>query len=325
MRRIAPTLVCAAVLALPLAAVSQERAPSADEANREGIEAFTAGRYGEALAAFERALALLPARPSPLRFDVRLNVANARQMLGELAAARALYEALLRDDPDRAARYQRELDVLRRKEGRSAPDFVRGDPRLARLVRGLLPKFVALTSPIEVRLLAREQNEPGFLRSLGVPTRFVPIAESTTVAGRHLLLYNAEFWAEADDVALAGNLAHELMHREWEELELQGRVFDWTRDTVSWAALEHVIDYAVLGKGLAVELYRAKAYLLARHDERYLRGDLAPNVHHLADVLTRASGFAMEGRADAIPAPPVPPAIAEDVRQRLAAFSWHRR
>lgn len=299
----------------------------AEGLNNAGVRHHSEERYAKAAAAFRAALDLLPAeRPTAFRRDVEFNLANARHMGGNLRGARELYEHLVRADPARASRYHDRLDILtlREREAWSKRLALRGDRHLMRLVRAILPRFQGLRLPIEVRLLTDDENNRAYLKKLGVPTRWVPISESSTVSGRHLLLYNASFWAEASDAELTGNLAHELMHREWEDLRLQQRLFDWTRDTLAYASLEHVIDYCVLGKGLQAELYAAKAYLLRKGNPRYLQWDIAPNAHHLADVITRASKFRMPGRGDVIPTAPVPPQIAPEVKKRLGAFSWHR-
>ncbi|MBL4847673.1 MAG: hypothetical protein JKY65_19320 [Planctomycetes bacterium] len=311
--------------------LSQDAPPErvAQALNREGIRLHAAKRYADAVKSFSEALRAhaKDAPPSDeFRQDLEFSLANARQMLGDLRESRALYEHLIRIDPARAPRYHARLDILavRERQAWAKRLPVSGNRRLVRLVRGILPRFQGLRNPIEVRLLTDDENDPAHLKQLGVPTQWVPISDSSTIAGRHLLLYNASFWAEASDTELTGNLAHELMHREWEDLRLQGRVFDWTRDTMSYASLEHVIDYCVTGKGLQAELYSAKAYLLEKGSPRYLRWDIAPNAHHLADVITRASEFRMPGRGDTIPTAPVPTRIKADVAKRLASFSWYR-
>jgi tetratricopeptide (TPR) repeat protein len=316
-------------LLLVTSVLSQDtpQASRAQQLNQAGERHHAAKRYADAAAAFRAALDLLPAEPaSAFRRDVEFNLANARHMGGDLRGARALYERLIRGDPARAPRYHDRLDILefREREAWVKRLEVKGDRRLVGLVRRILPRYQGLRLPIEVRLVTDDENNRAYLQKLGVPTRWVPISESSTVRGRHLLLYNASFWAEANDAELVGNLAHELMHREWEDLRLQRRIFDWTRDTLAYASLEHVIDYCVLGKGLGAELYAAKAYLLRQGNRRYLQWDIAPNAHHVADVLTRASAFQMPGRGDAIPTKPVPPEISAEVKERLRAFSWHR-
>lgn len=331
-RSVLPLTLAPLVLSLLwVTSVLSQDAPGpsrAQQLNQAGERHHAAKRYAEAAAAFRAALDLVPKNSSSgFRFDLEFNLANSRQMGGDLRGARALYERLIRSDPARAPRYHDRLDILefREREAWTKRLEVKGDRRLAGLVRRILPLYQGLRLPLEVRLVTDDENNRAYLEKLGVPTRWVPISESSTVRGRHLLLYNASFWAEATDQELLGNLAHELMHREWEDLRLQRRVFDWTRDTLAYASLEHVIDYCVLGKGLGAELYAAKAYLLRHGNQRYLQWDIAPNAHHVADVLTRASAFEMPGRGDAIPTKAVPPPIAAEVKERLRAFSWHRR
>lgn len=295
--------------------------------NQEGVGLYRAGRYREAEARFEQALLLLGEQGSSFSHDLELNRANALHMQGDLPRARELYERLLREDPSRAPRYRRELGLLLAKlRPRCAPGrlAVSGDARLVRLTRELLPLFPGIQRPIELRMLSPEENSPAYLRQLGLPTVQVAIAQGTTYPDRHELLFNGEFWDEAGDLELLGDLAHELMHKEWSDLGLDMTLFSGSEDTLRYASLEHVIDYCVVAKGLAEPLFRAKVYVLERTGPEHLRGDIAPNAFHLADVLWRASRFEMAGAGTACRQVPVPQGIAPDVQERLGAFSWHR-
>lgn len=294
--------------------------------NQEGVGLYEAGDYRAAQTRFEQALLLLGEARTPLHWDLLLNRANALHMQGDLAQARALYEQLLREDPARAPRYRRELGLLLAKLGPrcAGPLPVSGDARLVRLAREILPLFPGIERPLELRMLSPEQNRPEYLRQLGLPTMHVAIAQGTTYPDRHELLFNEEFWDQAGDLELLGDLAHELMHKEWSDLGLDLLLFSGSEDTLRYASLEHVIDYCVVAKGLAEPLFRAKLYVLARTGPEHLRGDIAPNAYHLADVLWRASRFEMAGSGTSCRQTPIPEGIAPEVRARLGAFSWHR-
>lgn len=318
-------LVC---MAFVVPALAQEAQPDRDAArlNVEGVRLFQDGDFAGALKKFEEALGELPDEPSVQRYEIRLNQANAVHMLEDFTRARELYERLISEDPAHASTYRRELGVLLQKlrdRGLSTVS-VSGEARLVRLVRGLLPRFPGIDRPIEVRLLSKEENGPEGLKQLGLETERVPIAQSTRFEDRSLILVNGELWAAASDAALSGTLAHELMHQEWLALGLdQALGVSGSEDTLRLANLEQVIDQLVMAKGFALELYRSKLFLLEHTDEGHLRGDLAPNAFHLADLLQRASAFQMPGAGQQVPLAPIPEEIAEDVKRRLEAFSWH--
>jgi len=304
-------LLIALVLWWPIDA----KAASAEALNQNGIQLFVEGNYQGALDEFERALRKLK-DPSSLRLDVRLNIANSHRMLGHLNEARSRYDQLMVDDPDQMGRYRAERLTI------PSDTSVSGDADIAALTAEIIGRFGGIRLPVSVHMLAEAQNNAAHLQSLGVDNQYVAVAQGSTVDGEHIVLLNGAFWEGADDRALTGVLAHELMHREWQDAGLDA-LFDWTRNALAYASLEHVIDYCVVGKGLHEELYVSKTFMLEKAHPKHLSGDIAPNAHHLADVLARASQFAMPGSDAAITASPIPAAIAADVERRLAAFAWH--
>lgn len=295
--------------------------------NSEGIRFFNAGKYKEAIQSFLQAINAYSQDKigDSLYYDINLNLANSYQMYGEYDKAKNLYEQLLKNDPGRTSRYKVEFDNLMLRiedkkflEGLSmdspknnSPIEVSGDLRLYTLAKEILPNFPGIKFSIIVKFIEAKDNNKEFLRKLGSTGDFVPISQGSRGSKGHVLIYNREFWHDANDSELRGNLAHELMHEEWKDTGLDTKFFAWTSNSLNYSCLEWIIDLCVMAKGLAEDLYNSKKYICEHQGdkENYLKNDISMNINHLYNILERAEKFQMPGREDTISKYSIPGSI----------------
>jgi tetratricopeptide (TPR) repeat protein len=298
--------------------------------NSEGIRLFNTSKYKEAIQIFQQAIDLFPKdqRNQWLYYDITMNLANSYQMDGQYAKAKVLYEQLLQQDSGRSSQYQIELDnlmlrikdreVLNELTGKSpknnSPVEVSGDEKLVSLIKEILPNFSGIRLPITVKFIEAKDNNKKYIRELGSTGEYIPISQSSRRTRGHLLIYNNEFWRDANDSELRGNLAHELMHREWEDTGLEKQFFIWSANSLNYLCLEWIIDLCVLAKGFVEDLYNSKKYIYDHeHDkDNYLKNDISMNLNHLYNILGRAEIFVMPGREDNIPKYMIPKDIQKD-------------
>ena len=109
---------------------------------------------------------------------------------------------------------------------------------------------------------------------------------------------------------MRGNLAHELMHRAWEDAGADRVFFSWTKDTLSYGCLERIIDLCVLAKGFVQELYDARNYI-QQHSGSADNIDLG--LAELSGLLLSASKFEMAGAGSNLTKFELPQSIADDL------------
>lgn len=286
--------------------------------NDEGIALFHEKRFQEAARVFQEAIDLLPVehRDQRFGFDLQLNLANSYQMVGDYDNAKLLYDQLILKDPDNRARYEMELnnllnrmqdEVVRNQLQRNSSDIVspvevHGDDRLSRLIKEIIINFPAIRLPITAHFVDQAQNTEAGIEALGSSGFHVPISQGSRGMKGHILVYNYEFWINANDSELRGNLAHELMHREWEDTGLERHFFVWDANSRNYSCLEWIMDLCTVAKGLEEDLYNSKKYILERVDkDSHLKADISMPLLDIKTILSKASNFEMPGRADKIP------------------------
>ncbi|MBF0286986.1 MAG: tetratricopeptide repeat protein [SAR324 cluster bacterium] len=302
--------------------------------NQAGIQLYSSKQFKEAIQQFKGALEIFPQsqKQENLYFDIQLNLANSYQMNGDYNEAKALYEQLIEQNPGCQSQYYLELGNLIRRmdekevlnklsnklnKGQGPSIQIEGDDRLVLLAKGVLPKFPGIRLSITIRMLDSSGNNENTLKNLGSTGKFVPISQGDTSSVRHTLVYNKEFWSEATDSELKGNICHELMHKEWLDTGLESHFFNWQTDSINYLALEWIMDLCVIAKGFSEDLYNSKKYILAKQtdQEHYLCNDISLNVLHLSRIFERSSAFSMPGTANPIPNHVIPGSIAKEIKK----------
>jgi tetratricopeptide (TPR) repeat protein len=263
----------------------------------------------------------------------RLALSACHSMQKEFREALDILAELIRDDEANAPTYsermqcqqRRLLDELATEGGRhlrtpepdrSQPLEVSGDEELCRPIRAILHRFPEIRVPLRAVYVERNTNNRKKLHDLGVLTSFVPISQGHRAPQSHVLIYNREFWRGASDAALRGNLAHELMHRAWEDAGADLVFFDWTANSLAYGCLEKIIDLCLLARGFAEDVYHSKAFIETKRPKE-MAIDLS--VGEIEDLLLAASRFEMQGCDSNVPRFELP----ESIRDRVEA-TWPR-
>jgi len=267
-------------------------------------------------------------------YACKLGIANCHAMLKEYREALQLLRSLLTEDSANSAIYMKEIELLRtiladelffRSEAgphtltmsltpqRQAAEIkIEGDLLLCEIVSAIIPKFPEIRRPIKALYVKQQENNPVGLKKFGISTSFVPISQSHREPSGHVLLYNKDFWSGACESALRGNLAHELMHRAWEDSGADRVFFLWTKDTLSYGCLERIIDHCVLAKGFVEDLFAAKQYMKAKSS-----GDRSFDLElqELSRFLLAASHFEMAGTGSNLTKIEIPESIADQINR----------
>lgn len=254
-------------------------------------------------------------------YDCKLGIAMCHAMQKEYGESLELLRTLIREDPDNSALYLKEVAHLKMAltdemvfagTGRQPMTEIKieGDHKLCELLSSMIEKFPEIRLPIKAVYVEKQENNSAGLKKLGASNKFVPISQGHRDSAGHVLLYNKEFWREASDSALLGNLAHELMHRAWEDTGADRVFFSWTKDTLSYSCLERIIDLCVLAKGFVQELYDARKYI-QQHSGSPDSIDLG--LAELSSLLLSASKFEMAGAAFNLTKFELPESIADDI------------
>ena len=272
-------------------------------------------------------------------FDSKFGIAICHAMLKNYRESLDLLRMLIVEDPGNNDLYWREiehlqmllLDELDSKTSSSVHSIdsywttpkqtnnlrIEGDQKLCKLISTIIPKFSEIKLPIKAIFLEKSKNNPPSLRKLGASNMFVPIAQSHRDLSGHVLIYNKEFWCNASDSAIRGNLAHELMHRAWEDSGADKVFFSWTKDTLTYSCLERIVDNCVLAKGFAGDLYAAKKYVQQNSNER---NSIGLSLGELSRFLHSASTFEMAGSGSNLTKFEVPTNLAGEMMGDLQSI-----
>lgn len=274
---------------------------------------FKTGSYSKALRGFESIVTRYEkCRKDHWYYASQLGLACCHAYLKEYRRSLTILSRLVEEHQAGRATYLKEIENIRsmlRDEldarrslhaSRAAlppsetPEELRleGDPQLCQLVRELLPAFPEIRRPIKAIYIEAAENNPEGLRRMAIRGQFIPIAQGQRTPSGHLIAYNREVWREANDSELRGNLAHELMHRAWDDAGADGLFFNWSRDTLSYACIERIVDLCVVAKGFASELRDSKRYLQRALDRQE---SLDLGVADIDAILRIASQFELAG------------------------------
>lgn len=157
--------------ALPAAAQTEEEIAGARSAATQGVKAYDAGDYAQAVDLFQRAESLVHAPPH------LLYMARANEKLGRLVTARELYNKIIRENlPPSAPQAFRDAQAAAEEEIRAV------EPRLARLT-------VSIAAPPGVVPVVTMDGKEVPAALLGVPRPVDP--------GEHLVEAKAEGYRAA--------------------------------------------------------------------------------------------------------------------------------
>lgn len=283
---------------------------------------YKLGDYRSAIQQFTRNAEKYRGRKKDLfYYESKLGIAMCHAMLREYGESLELLRTLIREDPDNSALYLKEVAHLKMAltdemvfagtvQRPMTEIKIEGDHKLCELLSSMIEKFPEIRLPIKAVYVEKRENNPAGLKKLGAFNKFVPISQGQRDPAGHLLFYNREFWREASDSALRGNLAHELMHRAWEDAGADRVFFSWTKDTLSYGCLERIIDLCVLAKGFVQELYDARKYI-QQHSGSADSIDLG--LTELSGLLLSASKFEMVGAGSNLTKFELPKNIADDL------------
>jgi len=269
-------------------------------------------------------------------YECKLGIAICHAMLNDYGEALKLLRALTREDPDNRAIYLKEVEHLKlrldeelvlnsgRRFQRLDSDStalrpateirIEGDPQLCELLSSIVTEFPEIRLPIKAVYVEKRDNHPSGLKKLGASNNFVPISQGHRDHLGHVLIYNREFWSGASVPALRGNLAHELMHRAWEDSRAERLFFSWTKDTLTYGCLERIIDLCVMAKGFVEDIYESRKYIQERSR---CNESIDFSLGEISRLLLSASTFEMAGADSNLTKFEVPEAIASDIRRRV--------
>lgn len=147
--------------------------------------------------------------------------------------------------------------------------------RLLRALEKVKPHVNLRGSDIKVVIITKANIE-AVARRFKIPDITAwhgTISSCSSVGNTYYLFYNKHVWAAAPQEALIGNIAHELVHREFLELNpnwyMKEGVFppDYFRPCNNSNAVfsESLVDLVVMHKGFKNETYKWKHYLETTH------------------------------------------------------------